>query len=409
MNRLGIGIRLLILLQPILALRLALVLALSLAGCGGRPASGTLPEGVLAVQAIPWSSQPDLVGKVMAVTDSAEDVVVLGSLGAALFTSGLAVGSDAAVAGWRAAAVAPALDLPESWLLGVTQKGQIFRMHSRAMLEEVTARYGLGGRPVREVIALSTSRTALALADKVAVTDGQTVELYDLALHGLTAAAGRLAGVSASGVVQLDFKSGAEVAIERLPLDEVLAVAYDVSAEQVLLAATPEALYLEQGGTLVKVYDAPVGSPIGGLAASGSGVWVALGSELALFRGGQLLHGPADKLPPGGRLVGSLSGDVWVLGGPQLVRLGEKLAGGADENRWRRTMLPIFQRSCRMCHLPGGSANLDLSLYVQWALRRDRIKQRLIEQVPTPMPPAVVGALTPTELLAVQRWVSQGP
>ena len=66
MNRLGIGIRLRILLQPILALRLALVLALSLAGCGGRPASGTLPEGVLAVQAIPWSSQPDLVGKVMA-------------------------------------------------------------------------------------------------------------------------------------------------------------------------------------------------------------------------------------------------------------------------------------------------------------------------------------------------------
>ena len=98
MNRLGIGIRLRILLQPILALRLSLVLALSLAGCGGRPASGTLPEGVLAVQAIPWSSQPDLVGKVMAVTDSAEDVVVLGSLGAALFTSGLAVGSDAAVA-----------------------------------------------------------------------------------------------------------------------------------------------------------------------------------------------------------------------------------------------------------------------------------------------------------------------
>jgi mono/diheme cytochrome c family protein len=100
---------------------------------------------------------------------------------------------------------------------------------------------------------------------------------------------------------------------------------------------------------------------------------------------------------------------VWVLGGPQLVRLGEKLAGGADENRWRRTMLPIFQRYCRMCHLPGGSANLDLSAYSQWAPRRDRIRQRLIEQAPTPMPPVTVGALTPAELLAVQRWVSQGP
>jgi hypothetical protein len=279
------------------------------------------------------------------------------------------------------------------------------------MLQEVTDRYNLGGRPVREVVALSPTQTALALADRLAVADAQTVEFYALALRGLTAAAGRLAGFDANGVVQLDFTGGpvAPVAIDRLPLDGVVAVAYDVSAEQVLLAATAQALYILQGGTLIKAYDAPAGSPISALAASGSGVWVALGSELALFRGAQLLHGPAGKIPAGGRLVGSPSGDVWVLGGPQLVRLGEKLAGGADENRWRRTMLPIFQRYCRMCHLPGGSANLDLSAYSQWAPRRDRIRQRLIEQAPTPMPPATVGALTPAELLAVQRWVAQGP
>lgn len=404
MSSLGIGARL-----PIFfILAITWALRIPLVGCGGRPDSGVVPEGTVAVQAIPWSTQPDAVGKVAAVADSEEDVAVFGSLGAAVYSSGLPVGSDSAVVGWRAAAVVPALDLPESWLLGVSQLGQVYRMRNRATLEEVTARYGLGGRQVREVVALGPARTALALADRLAVADAQAVEFYALALRGLTAAAGRLAGFDASGVVQLDFTGGPGVAIERLALDGVVAVAYDVSAEQVLLVATAQALYLLQSGALVKAYDAPAGSPIGGLAASGSGVWVALGSELALFRGAQLLHGPADKVPAGGRLVGSPSGDVWVLGGPQLVRLGEKLAGGADENRWRRAMLPIFQRYCRMCHLPGGSANLDLSQYSQWAPRRDRIRQRLIEQVPTPMPPTAVGTLTPAELLAVQRWLGQG-
>lgn len=397
MSRLGIGA-----LLPI-------VFMLPLFGCSGRPDSGVVPEGSVAVQTVPWSTQPDAVGKAAAVADSEEDVAVFGSLGAAVFSGGLPVGSDSAVVSWRGAAVVPALDLPESWLVGVSQLGRVYRMRNRAMLQEVTDRYSLGGRPVREVVALSPTRTALALADRLAVADAQTVEFYDLALRGLTAAAGRLAGFDANGVVQLDFTGGPVAAIDRLPLDGVVAVAYDVSAEQVLLAATAQALYIVQGGTLSKAYDAPTGSPISALAASGSGVWVALGSELALFRGAQLLHGPAGKIPAGGRLVGSPSGDVWVLGGPQLVRLGEKLAGGADENRWRRTMLPIFQRYCRMCHLPGGSANLDLSAYSQWAPRRDRIRQRLIEQAPTPMPPVTVGALTPAELLAVQRWVSQGP
>lgn len=403
MSRLGISA----LLPIVFTLSPLLPLFFSGVGCGGRPDSGVVPEGTVAVQTIPWSTQPEAVGKAAAVADSEEDVAVFGSLGAAVFTGGLPVGSDSAVVSWRAAAVVPALDLPESWLVGLTPLGQVYRMRNRAMLEEVTGRYGLGGRPVREVVALSPTRTALALGDRLAVADAQAVEFYDLTLRGLSAAAGRLAGFDASGVVQLDF-TGGPVAIDRLPLDGVVAVAYDVSAEQVLLAATEQAIYVVQSGTLLKAYEAPAGSPISGLAASGSGVWVALGSELALFRGAQLLHGPADKVPIGGRLVGSPSGDVWVLGGPQLLRLGEKLAGGADENRWRRTMLPIFQRYCRMCHLPGGSANLDLSLYSQWTARRELLRQRLIEQLPTPMPPATVGALTPAELLAVKRWVAQG-
>ena len=129
----------------------------------------------------------------------------------------------------------------------------------------------------------------------------------------------------------------------------------------VLVAATAQALYVERNGALVKVWDASPEAPISGLAQSGRGVWLAMGKGPALFRGAQLLRGAPDVLPERGRIVGSQSGDVWVLGGPQLVRMGERAPGGSDEDRWRRNLLPIFHRSCRGCHLPGGSAGTDLS------------------------------------------------
>lgn len=382
-----------------------LLQTLALGGCGGRGAAGPFSEGTVTLQTVPFAAPSEVVGKVAAVADSLDDVAVFGSLGASLWQSGIEVGSDAAVVSWRAAAVVPALDLPESWLLGITRQGLIYRLRSHVALEEVTARYALAGRPVREVVALSPTLTAFALGDQVAVADAKNVSFYDIAAGGLAGASGRLAAFDDAGVIELDFTNPQGVTMARLPLAEVVAVAFDISAQQSLVAATAAALYVEQDGALLKAFDAPADSPITGLAGSGSGVWVALGSELALFRGSQLLHGPVGKVPENGRLTGSPSGDVWLLGGPQLVRLGEKAAGGADENRWRRTMLPIFQRLCRMCHLPGGSANLDLSTYGQWSLRRDRIQRRLVEQQPTPMPPATVGSLTTDELLAVQRWV----
>lgn len=386
----------------------ALLQVLALGGCGGRELS-PFSEGTVAVQTVPFAAPAAVVGKVAAVADSLDDVGVFGSLGASLWQSGIEVGSDPAVTSWRAAAVVPALDLPESWLLGVARLGQVYRLRSRVALEEVTARFALSGRPVREVVALSPTQTAFSLGDQVAVADAQNVAFFDIAARGLAGASGRLAAFDETGVIELDFQSAQGVTMQRLPLADVIAVAFDLSAEQSLVAATAEALYVEQNGTLVQAYRAPAGTAITGLAGSGGGVWVAIGSELALFRGAQLLHGPVGKLPEGVRLVGSPSGDVWLLGGPQLVRLGERTAGGADENRWRRTMLPIFQRLCRMCHLPGGSANLDLSTYDKWTQRREHIRQRLVDQLPTPMPPATIGKLTTDELLAVQRWVGGAP
>lgn len=383
----------------------ALVFAVA-AGCGGRADPPSFKEGTIDLRPISWSTMAPSLGKVVAVADSVDDVAVFGRSGASLWSDGVQVSSDESVTSWRTAAAVPALDLPESWLLGVDQLGRIHRMHSRRLLEDVSERFGLAGRPVLEVAALGAGLTAFALRDQVAVVDRGAVRFFDIKARGLAGAAGRLAAFDLGSVLQIDFTPPEGARLLRLPLEGAVAVAFDVTSELQLCAATEQALYIERGGAFEKVWEAPAGAAIGGLAGSGRGVWVAVGRELLLLRESQLLHGSSSAavVPEGGRLVGSPSGDVWVLGGPQLARLGERAPGGGDEDRWRRSMLPIFQRVCRSCHLPSGSVSIDLSTYEQWRSRRALIKQRVVDQTPTPMPPQSAGVLTYSELAAVQQW-----
>jgi hypothetical protein len=388
----------------------AWVVAWASAGCGGRDEPARFKEDTIDLRPIAWSTQAAGLGKVVAVADSVDDVAVFGRSGASLWSDGIQVTSDESVTSWRTAAAVPAPDLPESWLLGVDQLGRIRRMHSRRLLEDVSERFGLAGRPVLEVAALGANLTAFALRDQVAVVDRGAVRFFDIKARGLAGAAGRLAAFDFTSVIEIDLTQPEGARLLRLPLEGVIAVAFDVTRELQLVAATEQALYVKRGGVLEKVWEAPAGAAIGGLAGSGRGVWVAIDRSLALLRESQLLHGSSSQavVPEGGRLIGSPSGDVWVLGGPQLVRLGERAPGGGDEDRWRRSMLPIFQRVCRGCHLPSGSVSIDLSTYEQWRSRRNLIKQRLIDQTPTPMPPLSAGVLTYGELAAVKQWAESG-
>jgi len=390
--------------------RLIFILVLLWSACASREPMGSIDEEQLDLRPIAWNTQAAALGKVMAVADSQDDVAVFGSQGALVFGGGLLVGSDDSVVSWRAAAAVPSLDLPESWLLGVTQLGRIYRLRNRMMLDDVTERFGLAGQPALEAVALSSELTAFALRDKIAVAGAgmSSVWFYNLQARGLTGAAGKLAAYDWMGVVEADFTAPGEARVAKLPLEGVIGAAFDESGELVLVTATEDALYVEREGALVRVWDAPAGVKLTGLASSGRGVWVGIGKELALLRGSQLLRASSDVIPEGGRLIGSPSGDVWVLGGSQLLRMGERAPGGSDEDRWRRTLLPMFQRICRGCHLPGGSAGTDLSTYAQWTARRQLLGQRLIDQVPTPMPPPSVGALTYDELSAVKLWVQAG-
>lgn len=64
------------------------LLAIAFLGCGGpgRFMRGGAEVGRLAVREVPWNPAHVEVGRVAAVADSGEDVVVLGDLGAQFFT-----------------------------------------------------------------------------------------------------------------------------------------------------------------------------------------------------------------------------------------------------------------------------------------------------------------------------------
>lgn len=392
---------------------LPLLTALGLApGCGAPPAEPPqLPLGTLELARIDWSEPlpaPATPGRVSAVAEAGDDVAVFSDRGVFLWQSGSTAGSDGSIQTWRAAAAVPALGFPGQWLLAVDQDGRVYRLHDGAALglEEVTARYALAQKPVREVATLGNGQVAFALDDRLALTDGTTLKLYELGLRNLVGGGGRLAGYDAAGVGLLDPQGGA---LRQLMLPGVVGIAF--APDGTLWAATADTLYSEKDGALVPAHSFAPPQTISGLAGAARGVWVGLPGTLALLRDGQLLL-PATSpgLPAASRLIGSPSGDVFTIAADgQLDRYGQESGGGSDLVLWRKTLVPIFTRLCQACHLPAGSARIDMSTYSAWASLRSQIQARVIDQQPSPMPPPSAGTLTPDELAAVKAFTARRP
>ena len=388
-------------------------LASAAPGCGTpEPESPQLPVGALDLARIEWSAAlPALAtpGRVTTVAEAGDDVAVFSERGVFLWQSGSTAGSDSSVVSWRSAAAVPALGFPGRWLLGVDGDGRVYRLHNGATfgLEEVTARYALTAKPVREVAALGTGQVAFALSDKLALTDGTTLKLYELPLRNLVGGGGRLASHDEAGVRLLDPKSGE---LHQLPLPGVLGTAFAPDGQ--LWAATADTLYYEKAGALVAAHRFAPPQVVTALAGAGRGIWIGLADSLALLRDGQLLlPAVSPLLSPGTRLLGSPSGDVFTIAGGdgQLDRYGQESGGGRDLTLWQKTLVPIFTRLCQGCHLPAGSAHIDMSTYSSWANLRTQIQIRVVDRKPSPMPPASAGTLTPDELAAVQAWTARRP
>ncbi len=402
----------------------AMLSGLLLSSCQmSEPTFLLLPQTDLVVRSVTWNANGTPVGAVAAVVESTggrTDTVVFGSEGTLVFVAGLLLNADWTVKSWTSAAVVPGSDGAEPWLLGIAQSGELYRLRDRATVESVSDRYGLLGQKVFEAAALDLDQTgavspgglplagnlaAFALEHEIAVADGSRVTRYPLAVRKLQGQNGRLAGVSAGQAVVFSPKNGV---LKRFVLPApAVGVVFDAVGHAVV--ATDSTLYREIDpgddaglATLYVSHNAPITS----LAQSGGTIWFAAGDSLAVLDSQSVRRAsvPTPGLV-GGQLMGSPHGDVWVLCNGQLHRYGELGGGEPDERLWKTTVQPVFVKKCSTCHLPFGSAAVDLSTYPAWRSRKALIRQRALEGLPTPMPPVGAPSLTPEERTALSAWL----
>jgi mono/diheme cytochrome c family protein len=102
----------------------------------------------------------------------------------------------------------------------------------------------------------------------------------------------------------------------------------------------------------------------------------------------------------GDRIFSAGAGGVW-LAGDSLVRFGFET--DAERASWRAEVAPIFQRTCSKCHLPDGTAELDLSTPATWLEHGEDIRQAIESRS---MPPPE-NELPDTDREALERWLTR--
>lgn len=300
---------------------------------------------------------------------------------------------------WRDATTIAAPDGNGRWVVGTTSDGELWHVTPSAEIEAERDRLGLADTPVTLVEAAGSTIAAL-LANGVAMsTDGVHMARIDLDQpRALVAARGRLAIATLGTVEVWDLVHSTRVSY---PITNALLAFIDADrATSRLAVASGRRLYLETAGSLRRI-ECP--STIRALAPAGSRLWV-LADHLYLIVGDKLVETDADASGTGIELRGSRTGDVWVGGGGQLARYS--LERTDDDAAWRTQVAPVFQRVCSHCHLPGGSADIDLSTPAAWHTERDEIARRVI--VTRTMPPAGTD-LADADRHALELWLSAKP
>jgi mono/diheme cytochrome c family protein len=265
--------------------------------------------------------------------------------------------------------------------------------------DDVSARYGLEGRPVRSLAMLDGQRVAFLLDHEVAVADGARVTRYGpVPWTSLAGGAGAGVGVVEDAVVVFDAST---LAMHTYALPGVKAAA--IGADGRLYASTARAIYAATpSGDLALVYDAGHAS-IHGLVAAGQHVWFADGSELGLVRDAGVAETTGTHVAPNAVVTASPTGDVWILSGGALQRYA--VAETSASPAWSTTLAPIFARVCASCHQPSGVAGVDLSTAAAWDDERDAIRDRVV--ISKTMPPED-HPLSNADRAAIQAW-TEGP
>lgn len=383
----------------------ALALVLVLGGCSSSASDATPAPATFTPSSVTWNPSNVDVGTVQALAEQGSSLLLFGSKGVLTLTSGSVVSADDSITTWRSAAVVPSADGLSSWMVGVDDSGHLQRIRTDLPPLDVSARYGLGDEKVQSV-ASAQNHVAFLLESGVAVSDGANVTRYKASARAVTANGALVAVADSGGGAVRVFNQGMEVDV---PLADAQHVAYDSGGN--LLAATGHALYRITGALLEKLYDGGART-VHGLAASGANVWFTVDGDLGVVQDGHVSLGSGGSLANDARLVGSSSGDVWVLGAPALQRFSAQGGGAAgDEATWSSAVQPVYAAVCSNCHSAPGSgkssSNIDLSTYDAWKGRRATIYTRVVGSAGTPAampPPTSAFSLTDPQRAAIAAW-----
>ena len=358
-----------------------------LAACGA-PAVYTKKGGAvseLTVKKVSFNPGGAPLGNVRAVAEAGETVCVFADDGATVLVSQAPVATDRSVTGWKGAAVltpphaASAPAAPQ--ILGVDAKGHVHALRAQRSFDDVSDRFGLGGRAVRAMTALSTGAVLFAgddllfLADGARVTSFGAPRLAELGAHG----AG-FVGLGGGDVYLFDLPSHGGQKFALPGATHVVA-----TTKGRIIATTPNAVYAAGADGALDLLYAADGDTLHGLTASGDTIWFADGEELGIVEEGHVRETTGAHIPRDAELSPSPRGDVWVMGGGALSRYALSGASAVPGDPWRDSLSAVFARACSSCHVRGGSSGVDLSTGDRWQAEKTDIHDRIITK--RDMPP----------------------
>ena len=353
---------------------------LLLAACAH--AAPAKPQLLADTSAIPLANVEQLV-------ELGDALYAFGARSIAIVRGGAVVASvPAPVARWASATTIPALDGEGRWVVATDAAGAIYRVRATGELEPIAAQLGVRGATA---IAAAGSTIGLATDGGIAVsTDGVHLARYPVS-GALAVAQGRLAVSDAHTTELWDLAHGTRTSF---PIAGRVAF-LDAEHAPRLVVSTPTQLFVEDGGKLERIAAPPEPQAI----VAGAHLWVAAGGVLYAFDGAGLVR-TATVVPPAARLFGARDGGIWIADGTHLA--AHATVARAEDPRWRTEVEPVFQRVCAHCHLPGGSADLDLSSAAAWTAERGEITRRVL--VTRTMPPAGTD-LSDADRAALARWL----
>jgi hypothetical protein len=345
------------------------------------------PLPVAKVATVPASSVDDVVE----VIELGDTVYVFGSRDVAVVRGGTVTAKGALPDRVRAASAMPSLDGDGRWIAAVTSDGKIWRVTAAAELEPIADRLGLADVAV-ETLA-SHGRTIVAgYRGGVAIsTDGVHLARFDIAHDALAVARDRVA-IGHDNVVELWDLAHATRTELAVPHRAVTFVEPDSPSPR-LAVWGDHSLYLEDDGHLRRI---GLGADPAQVVASNR-LWVSVDRAWYVAGGGDLVP---TALATGGRGFASPTGDLWASDRGTLARYS--LERSKEDPGWQTNVAPVFQRVCSHCHLPGGSADLDLSTAASWRDNRAEIVRRVL--VTRTMPPAGTELADP-ERHALETWL----